>query len=80
MKVLLQNSILFSLTHHYAKKRQSKTFKYTQSVTTIEENNLKTICHACRSLLIDKDNVWVKKDNPEFDVIMGSYDSAELSE
>ena len=32
------------------------------------------------SLLFDKDNVWVKKDNSEFDVTMGSYDGAELCE
>ena len=37
----------------------------------------KMIYHACKSLLFDKDNAWVKKDNPEFDVTMGSYDSAE---
>ena len=30
-----------------------------------------------KSLLFDKDNVWVKKDNPEFNVTMGSYDGAE---
>ena len=30
------------------------------------------IYHARMSLLFDKDNVWVKKDNPKFDVTMGS--------
>ena len=25
-------------------------------------------------------SVWVKKDNPDFDVTMGSYDGAEVSE
>ena len=25
-------------------------------------------------LLFNKNEVWVKKDNPDFDVIMGSYD------
>ena len=38
------------------------------------------IYHARMSLLFDKDNVWVKKDNPEFDVTMDSYDGAELCE
>ena len=32
------------------------------------------------ALLFDRDNVWVKKDNPGFDVTMGSYDGAELCE
>ena len=36
------------------------------------------IYHAPKSLLFDKDNVWVKKDNPESDVTMANYDGAEL--
>ena len=40
----------------------------------------KTIYHARKLLLFDKDNVWVKKDNPEFDVTMSSYDGSDLCE
>ena len=36
--------------------------------------------HSRRSLLFDKDSVWVKKNNPNFDVTIGSYDGAELCE
>ena len=63
-----------------SKELLSKAIEYTQSVTTIEEKVIKTIYHACKSLPFDKDNVWVKKDNSEFDVTMGSYDGAELCE
>ena len=49
-------------------------------MTTIEEKVIKTIYHARKSVLFDKDSVWVKKDNSEFDVTMGSYDGAELCE
>ena len=49
-------------------------------MTTIEEKVIKTIYHARKSLVFDKDNVQVNKDNPEFDVTMGSHDSAELCE
>ena len=49
-------------------------------MTTIQVKVIKTICHALKSLLFDKDNVCVKKDNLEFDVTMGSYDGAELCE
>ena len=49
-------------------------------MTTIEGKVIKTIYHARKSLLFDKDNVWLKKDNPEFEVTMGSYDGAELCE
>ena len=30
--------------------------------------------------MFDHDNVWVKKENPNFDVTMESYDGAELRE
>ena len=63
-----------------SKELLSKVIEYAQSVTTIEEEVINTIYHSCRSLHIDKDNVWVKKNNPEFDVTMGGYDSAELCE
>ena len=56
------------------------TFEYAQSVTKIEEKVIKTIYNARQSILFGKDNVWVKKDNPEFDLTMLSYDSEELCE
>ena len=34
-------------------------------MTTIKERVIKTIHHARKSLLFDKNNVWVKKGNPE---------------
>ena len=39
----------------------SKAIKYAQYVTTIEENVVKTIYHARKSLLFNKENVWEKK-------------------
>ena len=39
---------------------------------------IKTMQHGCKSLRFDKDNVWVKKHDPEFDVTMSSYDSLHL--
>ena len=49
-------------------------------MTTIEEKVIKSIYHARKSLLFDKDNVGVRKDNPDFDLTMGSYDGAGLCE
>ena len=46
----------------------------------IKEKVIKTIYHARKFLLFDKDNVWAKKDNPEFNVTVGSYGSAKLCE
>ena len=63
-----------------SKELLSKIIEYAQSVTVIEKKVVKTIYHACKSLFFDKDNVWLRKDNPEFEVPMGSYDGAELCE
>ena len=40
----------------------------------------KTILHARKSLLFNKNEVWVKKANPDFDVTMGSFDGEEVCE
>ena len=53
---------------------------YAKSITTLEEQVIATIFHACKSLLSDKTSVWVKKDNPDFDVTMGSCDGAQVCE
>ena len=46
----------------------------------MDEKIVKVINHSRRSLLLDKDSVWVKKNNPNFDVTIGSYDGTELCE
>ena len=74
--------IKFDIVEFYpsiSKELLSKVIEYAHSVTTIEEKVIKTIYHARKSLVFDKDNVWLKKD-PEFDVTMGRYDGAELCE
>ena len=39
----------------------SKAIAYAQSVTIIEEKVIRTIYHSRKSLLFDRDNVWLKK-------------------
>ena len=46
----------------------------------IDQNVLKVIMHSPKSLLFDLDNIWVKNENPTFDVTMRSYDRTELCE
>ena len=48
--------------------------------TTIPTATIDIIKHCRKSLLFSQNNAWVKKDNPEFDVTMGSYDGAEICE
>ena len=50
------------------------------SAETIDENVLKVTMNSRKTLLFDRDNIWVKKENPNFDVTVGSYDGAELCE
>ena len=62
------------------KELLTKSMNYAKSLTTIEEEVIATIFHARKSLLFDKTSVWVKKDNIDFDVTMGSYDGADVCE
>ena len=57
-----------------------KSLNYAKSIEAIDENAVKVIMHSSKSLLFDLDYVWVKKENPNFYVTMGSYDEAELCE
>ena len=36
--------------------------------------------HSRKSLLFSDNDIWVKKDNPYFDVTMGSFNGAEVCE
>ena len=53
---------------------------FAKSHSDIDDDTLNIIMHARKSLLFCKDEVWVKKNNPEFDVTMGAYDGAEVCE
>ena len=53
---------------------------FTKSITPIDDKIIKTILHARKSLLFNKNKVWVTKDNPGFDLIMGSFIGSEECE
>ena len=50
---------------------------WASTFTPITPNEREIIIHSKRSLLYFKDSPWVKKQNPDFDVGMGSFDGAE---
>ena len=59
----------------------NKSIAYANSFTKTEDNAINAIKLARKSLLFNKDGTWVKKgDDTLFDVIMGSFDGAEISE
>ena len=43
-----------------------KSLNYAKLIEAIHEKVVKVIMHSCKSLLFDRDNVWVKKENPNF--------------
>ena len=49
-------------------------------ITTIDKKVVDTIMHSRKSLLFNNHEVWVKKENPDFDVTMGSFNGAEICE
>ena len=57
-----------------------EAINFAKSVTPIQDKFIETILHSRKALLFNKNDVWVKKDNPDFNVIMGSYDGAEVCE
>ena len=53
---------------------------FAKSITPIDDKIIKTILHARKSLLFNKNEAWVKKDNPDFNVTMSSFNEAEVCE
>ena len=62
------------------KELLTKSINYAKSTTTLEEEVITIIFHTRKSLLFYKTSIWLKKDNPDFDVTMGTYDGAEVCE
>ena len=56
-----------------------KAIEHAKQHVEISEEDVEMIMHARKSLLFNKDEAWVKRDNEStFDVTMGSYDGAEV--
>ena len=53
---------------------------FANSRINIPENDEKIINHARKSLLFNKQQIWIKKESGLFHVITGSYDRAEVCE
>ena len=45
----------------------------TKYVTILKEGIIKALFHDRKSSLFDKTSVWVKKDNADLNITMGSY-------
>ena len=57
-----------------------KTFNWARTLVNIPSADEELVFMARKSFLFMNEQPWVKKENPTFDVTMGSYDGAEVAE
>ena len=73
--------IIFDIASFYPSitcKLLVEALKWAKKFTDISSEDIKIILEARKVFLVSKGEFWVKKNNPEFDVTMGGYDSAEV--
>ena len=59
----------------------NKALTYVKGITYITSEEEDIILHCRKTVLIGEgESIWIKKNNPDFDVPMGSLDAAEVSE
>ena len=64
-----------------SKELLTKSINNAKSIITIiEKDVMRSVFHARKSHLFDFACVWIKKDNLDFDVIMGSQNGPEMCE
>ena len=63
-----------------SKNLSINAINFAKFITNIDGKIIKTILHTRKLLLFNKNEVWVKKENPDFDVTVGSFDVAEVCE
>ena len=63
-----------------SKQLLSNAITYAQTIIDIDPKIVDIIMHCRQSLLFAENSPWIKKSGDIFDVTMGSYDGAEVSE
>ena len=61
-------------------KLLTDALKWASTITAISEDEIYNIVSAKRSLLYMDSTAYIKKNNSDFDITMGSYDGAESSD
>ena len=75
--------IKFDIVDFYpsiSKELLTNAIKVAGTITTIDKKVVDTIMHSRKSSLFNNHEIWVKKENPNFDVTVGSFDGAEVCE
>ena len=63
-----------------SEKLLNQALNFALNYTSISEEEKKIIFQTKKTLLFSDDQTWVKKNNRDFDVSMGSWDGAEVCE
>ena len=75
--------IVFDIEQFYPSIKETvllKALDFARAHTKVLVKDINLIKHSRRSLLFNHGEVWVKKEDENFDVTMGAYDGAEVSE
>ena len=72
---------MFDIKDFYPSIKEGLFFEaleFAKQHAAIESKDRETIFHARKSLLYNEEEPWIKMQNNNFDVTMGSYDGAEV--
>ena len=63
-----------------SEKLFTNAFNFAKDITDISREDIQIMYHARKSLLFCNEKSWMKREGNLFDVTMGAYDGAEVSE
>ena len=75
--------IKFDIVEFYpsiSKNLLLQAIEFAKSLTYVPQTVIDVILHCRKSFLSESGNIWIKKDEFDFDVAMDSYDGAEICE
>ena len=81
MKCIFMQFDIEEFDSSISKELLLKAITYAKTLVNISDEEINTIMHSRKSLLFNNTDIWIKKNgDPDFDVIMGSFNGAELCE
>ena len=75
--------VIFDIKDFYTSIKESllkQSLDFAEKYTKVISEDKAIIKHARKSLLFNKQQIWIKKESGLFDVMMGAYDAAEVCE
>ena len=57
-----------------------KALQFAKNFVNVDEQTVKIILNARKSILYHNDTIWSKNGNSDFDIAMGAYDGAEVTD